>query len=615
MTSQPLEELAWEISGQPVGVGTRLKRVVEVLAHYDKVQILRRVTNLAKGRFTSNATVGAIQDVDAQFVAGEKLQSLARIVLDHRKAHPCHRRCDLENGEFDLLHRRVQLFDGENFDFDAFLNQSHLWRFQFHYHDYLMTQLELGDSVGVSEFLSKWLAVFEPSSIRVADDAWHPYCISRRVITWILLLAAGKDLLNDELQPKLLASLVAQCNHLQKNLERDLGGNHLLENATALAIASQAVEVADASSWSSTALQILKTELNSQVLPSGEHFELSPMYHCHILGNLVRIKAACEGKDAAMANAVSQSIDSMLEFLCAIVHPDGEIPLFADSGFHESPSTAELFDSCELLGCTLGEGAGSTIGGYEVFRQDGLFAICDFGDIAAKNLPAHGHCDATNLVVSVKGSRWIVDSGNFNYENDPMRHYCRSSIGHNVVTVENANQANVWSKFRMGRRPSLFDRKRGLDDGWNWASVSHDGYAFVGVKRLTRIVACHKSVLVCLDRATGGDKTLVGYLHFHPSLAVAAVSVCGDYHALKLACGGVEQIMTLSCDRVEILEGWHCPEFGLRQSGPVVRYSTEIPSRILGWVLHEVGNNPNFEFNHFDGRITMTGRPKFLFRW
>jgi len=602
MTGEPLEQIAWQISGQPASLGTKLKRAGEIFVHYDKAQIFRRLSNVVKAKLQPGATVGALSSVDATFVPCEKLQSLAEIVLGYRKDHSCHGRCDLDGGEFELMNCRVRLFDGEAFDVDSFQQQSQLWRFHFHYHDYLMQPIARGELASVAAFLPRWLKAFEPSSI------------SRRIIAWVLLESACRaqesHLVDGDAKKQLLNSLVAQCNYLEQNLEHDLGGNHLLENVTALALASQAVETADASSWRATAIRILKSELALQILESGEHYEVSPMYHCHVLGNLLRIKAACEGKDSELAAIVEPSIERMIEFLCAIVHPDGEIPLFADSGFHEAPSTAELFDCCDLLGYSLTEGFTSSIGGYEIFRENGLFAICDFGNIAADNLPAHGHCDATNIVVSVEGQRWIVDSGNFNYENDPMRHYCRSSIGHNVVTVDNANQANVWLKFRMGRRPTIFDRKRGSDSGWSWASAAHDGYAPLGTKRLLRAVTCRESALACFDRASGGSGELIGYLHFHPDVSVTRDGSQDSQQRLKLVCGSVERMLTLASDRVEVLEGWYCPEFGQRHVGAVVRYATDISAGILGWVLHEPGNNPEFEFNENEARITMSGQPE-----
>ena len=395
---QPLEEVAYAISGGPANFSTRLWRGREILKHYNKAQILRRLVNLVRGRLRSSDRVGLFESVDVEFVPCESLVALSQIVFRYRSDHPSHNECDLEDGLFKLLELKQPLFPAGRFDAELFQQQTHLWRFQFHYHEFLLNQITRGQQDRVSDFLLWWLDEFEPSSVLRRGDAWHPYCISRRVIAWIHLLArsAGSDL-KDGVKEPLLQSLAHQCDYLKSNLERDLGGNHLLENATALAIASLSLKTPQSSAWKSTAMAILEAELPKQVLASGEHFELSPMYHCHILGNLMRIRAAATGVDAAWGDFLKPIIDSMLEFLKAILHPDGKIPLFADSGFYESPSAAEILDYANDQRPEATLDSHITRGGYEIFRHRNLFVVCDFGPIAAAELPAHGHCDATTL--------------------------------------------------------------------------------------------------------------------------------------------------------------------------------------------------------------------------
>ena len=337
-----------------------------------------------------------------------------------------------------------------------------------------------------------------------------------------------------ELTEQVLKSLASQANHLSKNLERDLGGNHLVENAAALAILGGSTECPRSLAWISTATNILAAELPKQILPHGEHFELAPMYHCQMLGALLRIKTCCNQHPKLVA-LLDQYIDPMLKFIVSILHPDGEIPLFADSGFYEAPSINELLSVAKLNKhpeIKPEESKNCKVGDYQIFGSANIFVIADFGPLAADGLPAHGHCDAFNLEVSVAGQRWIVDSGNFDYEDDSMRHYCRGSIGHNVVTVDDLNQANIWSKFRMGRRPAVSNFRSGMSEQWQWASAAHDGYAKVGAQNLRRFVAAKSTVLACVDQTTlnshRANQKLIGYLHLHPEINVTPPKKVGD---------------------------------------------------------------------------------------
>ena len=144
----------------------------------------------------------------------------------------------------------------------------------------------------------------------------------------------------------------------------------------------------------------------------------------------------------------------MFTFVSELLHPDGEIPLFSDSGFGEAPSMKQITALSTEAGLAVsGHDLGTKqIGDYWIYRGTKTTAVFDCGQVSCSWLPAHAHCDLLGFEMSWLGQRWIVDSGNYNYEDDAMRLYCRSSLAHNVVTVGGQNHCDVWSKFRMGRR-------------------------------------------------------------------------------------------------------------------------------------------------------------------
>ena len=610
-----LDQKALTMIRRPVGPLGKASRLTQVLRHYDSIQILRRGLNVLGAKLQPGKRVGQIQSDAGELKNSENLSTLAKGIVEMQSDHPSHSQCDIASGKYVMLNEPISMPRGFN---PTVLNQqSHLWRFQFHYHEFLLTQAAKENRNDVHSFLDAWLTEYSPEKIKRSDDAWHPYCISRRIVAWVWLLAASQDSavsLDPQLNQRILTSLIQQTNYLSQNLERDLGGNHLLENVTALAIASGTIDSKHAKHWRDLAAQVLAVELPKQILTHGEHFELSPMYHCQILSNLLRIELCCSG-DQALLDLVSPAIDPMLNFLGSIIHPDGEIPLFADSGFHEAPSVKEISIVAELTRRTLDlmplEDALTSVGGYRVYRGEKLFAVCDYGPIAAAKLPAHGHCDVTNLELSVEGVRWIVDSGNFNYADDSMRHYCRSSIGHNVVTVNDENQANIWSKFRMGNRPETFGHQKGERDGFHWATAAHNGYRRLGVPIVSRLVAFRGHTAICFDQgqnAGGSERSLVGYLHFHPDVSVTretdqpdgVVRFCLTHHST------VRRISFVA-DEVSTEQGWYCSGFGDRTPSTVVRYMRAKTHQVFGWMLHEMGDQPLIKYSANSIQIIMNG--------
>ena len=613
-----LDKKALMMARRPVGRLQKMSRTVQMLRHYDSIQILRRVRNVLAGKLQPRKRIGHIQSDLGRLKGSGKISALADCIIEMNADHPSHGQCDITAGRYVMLNEPISMpIFQEGFDSEALNQQSHLWRFQFHYHEFLLTQAAHGNGHGVNEFLEAWLAEYSPEKVKRKDDAWHPYCISRRLVAWVWLLNAAPSntvAIESQLAGRMVDSSIQQANYLSQNLERDLGGNHLLENATALAITGGTIDSKHAKHWRDLAAQVLAVELPKQILTHGEHFELSPMYHCQILSNLLRIELCCPG-DQALLDLVSPVIDPMLNFLGSIIHPDEEIPLLADSGFHEAPSVEEISIVAGLTGRTLNlmplEDALTSVGGYRVYRGEKLFAVCDYGPIAAAKLPAHGHCDVTNLELSVEGVRWIVDSGNFNYADDSMRHYCRSSIGHKVVTVNDENQANIWSKFRMGNRPETFGHQKGERDGFHWATASHNGYRRLGVPIVSRLVAFRGHTAMCFDRgqnAGGNERSLAGYLHFHPDVSVTRETDQADgIVRFRLAHQSTERRISFVADEVSTEQGWYCSGFGERAPSTVVRYVRAKTDQVFGWMLHEMGDQPLIKYSANSIQIIMNG--------
>ena len=598
-----LEALAWKNSGSPASLKTKAGRALQIFQHYNLLRIARRGANTVPRKLFPNKLIGPLPALNCALRGNEDAVRLAKIVSDHATQHPSHKKCDLNLGTFTLLNHSVDLGNPEQWERSLLHEQPHLWRFQLHYHEFLLCQAADRNWPAVQTFLTHWLLKFAPEVTLKRDDAWHPYCLSRRIVawTWLLYLSEqrarqGESSLGTKLTKQLLVSLSSQANYLSNNLERDLGGNHLLENAAALAILGGSTECPRSSAWISTATNILAAELPRQILPHGEHFELAPMYHCQMLGALLRIKTCCNQYSRLVA-LLDQYIDPMLKFIVSIVHPDGEIPLFADSGFHEAPSIGELLTVAELNRHTEFESSESgnfDVGDYHIFHSGDIYTIADFGDLAANGLPAHGHCDAFNLEMSVAGQRWIVDSGNFNYENDSMRHYCRSSIGHNVATIDAQNQANIWSKFRMGTRPKITPCGEGKLCDWTWRSASHNGYQRQGVGLLQRVLASAEDSMICLDIACqrnliSASRQLSGFLHFHPSVNIEPAASAEGKHEFLLSFKSTRKKLVVIASSVDVETGWYCEEFGKRQSTNALQYSSPLESELIGWVFLKPG--------------------------
>jgi hypothetical protein len=582
-TDFSLEKIAGHGSANTPSIGTRLSRASQILRHYSWRQLFCRGLAIGKRKVSRRyipLSDGLISsDLGPTPALWREISGL--VAKDHLE-RPFAKSVDFETGTFRLLNNDVRL--GRSIDWALAKNETHLWRFQLHYQEFLLSALaeEQEESDLAWEFLEEWLNAFADGELDRWADAWHPYCISRRLPVWICLLTCADP--PRELSLRLLAMLLEQKNYLANNLERDLGGNHLLENLHALNLVCVCLPQLVKADEAKIAGKRLEAELETQLLSSGEHLERTPMYHCHVLANTLLTIGAEEAFNPAIRSSLRRSAARMLNFLESICHPDGEIPLFGDSGFGEAMSVDAIRNLADKLGLDrLTANAETTKKDYWVSKTGRDWLIVDRGSIAAPHLPSHGHCDLLSFEGSIEGRRWLVDSGNFDYEESSMRAYCRSSMAHNVVTIDRQNMANVWSKFRMGDRPCVLRAEHGASDQYHWLHAKHNCFRGNQASYPSRFFASGSGFWLCLDSLEAGRESVCeGWLHLAPELEVDFIQ---PNHLTLRSSEVVRYLSFFGCIKIDSAEGWYCPAFGQRLKSTVLCYSKQKDSPYFGWLL------------------------------
>jgi len=567
------------------GARQKVDRNLHLLRTYSLSQIAKRLYKVGRNKLGIRYVP---QNSDAVVEVAD-LAPFKKLFECHERRHSLSR-VDLENGSIELLNQRFELGKPIDWLADAVTPKpNHLWRFQLHYQEYLIDLVSADPShenwETVWSTIKQWVVENKVTDAASHDSAWHPYCISRRVPVWMQMVAR-----DTQANSEILQSIFDQTDFLSRNLETDLRGNHLLENLKALAFAACFFEGKRADQWKAEAFSLLKTELAFQTLESGEHYERSPMYQCVVLANLLQMELASRDKYPDLSELCKTYARRMTTFLTSILHPDGEIPLFSDSCFGEAPSLAALTRLAQLVDFKVEKrnADGSTmVGDYWLFQSNDDRLILDAGQIAAEGLPGHAHCDLLNFEASIGGERFIVDSGNFSYAVDSMRKYCRSSVSHNVVTLDGFDHADCWSNFRMGFKGKTSQARTGEAGGFHWISAQHDAYRRLGVPAVRRVLGCHKDrIWFCIDYVPefSSNHSLEGFLNFAPNVSINADI---DQKLLEAQVGNQSvRIEFLGTDQIRLGQGWYCYEFGKRKRTPVVVYTGQTQkSSVIGWYL------------------------------
>ncbi|MFO1048576.1 MAG: alginate lyase family protein [Geminicoccaceae bacterium] len=387
---------------------------------------------------------------------------------------------------------------------------------------HFMEYLESVDDGLATELIEEWIRhnpAGEPGAWR---HAWRAYNLSIRVAMWLELLARRRDRLPPATVDRAAASLASQLRYLERHLETDLRGNHLIKNLRALAWGGACFVGPDADRWAESARTLLRRELAEQILPDGSHYERSPAYHCQVMGDLLACRAALRRPLPELDDA----LDRMASVLPRYTHPDGAVAPWNDGGLSMALAPAELLETHRRLG---GAPTGDRLGpfaladaGYYGLRASGELVLVDCGELGPGYLPGHGHCDLLSFEWSTHGRRIIVDQGTHQYVGGSRRWASRCTASHNTLAIDGAEQSDIYGAFRCGRRarPKLL---RFVEDGAGFRfEGSHDGYAALpGAPRHVRCVEARPGRLRIEDRLEGGiGQPATSRLLLHPDCSV-----------------------------------------------------------------------------------------------
>lgn len=453
---------------------------------------------------------GARTQVQSELGADPALPPLAKPLRLPANALPVR----LTEAGFSFLNRTVDFGPPVAIDWN-YPDLGKLWTYNLNYFEYLR-QPGLNPPTGEALILS-WVAA-EASH----KDGWEPYPNSLRLVNWLQFYRSSGMPVPD----KVHHSICRQYVNLRGKLEYHLGGNHLLENALALAVTARylndkpGIRKAD---------KMLRTELSEQYLPDGSHYERSVMYHLVLLWRQLDVyswvSVSEAPADTELAQMLKDALVSQLAYADYIVTPDGRFPHFNDSSAGIAPDWGAVRAYASGLGLLpenpdaqrslLRSGRLKVLddSGYRVWNFSAAHSLfIDAAPIGPDDIPGHAHADSLSFVLYVAGQPVVIDPAISTYEKNARRAWERSTVAHNTVTVgNNLNSSDVWGGFRVGKRA----RTTILADKPGLLTARHNG--FPGTRH-TRTWREADNIITIDDHLTGTYTTGTARLHFAPGL-------------------------------------------------------------------------------------------------
>ncbi|MFB6890008.1 alginate lyase family protein [Kitasatospora sp. NPDC056327] len=212
--------------------------------------------------------------------------------------------------------------------------------------------------------------------------------------------------------------------------------------------------------------------------------------------------------------------------------------------------------------------------GMTVLRgPEEIWCRCDGGPHGFLSIAAHAHADALSVEVRHDGVDVLADPGTFCYHGQPeWRRYFRSTLGHNTLELDGADQSVSGGPFLWTRhaRTRVLAAEASGEGPARW-SAEHDGYQDRVHRRRVELTAASRELRI-VDEVRGPRGAV--RLAFHLGPAVTA-DLTGNRAVLSWTRDGEARSAVL--DLPEQLSwrahrgendpplGWYSPGFGRKE--------------------------------------------------
>jgi hypothetical protein len=455
-------------------------------------------------------------------------------------------------------------------------------------------------------------------------------------------LFRGSRELNEERLLMLLAMLEQHGAHIRRNLEFShvTTSNHYLSDVAGLLwLGIMLPELAIAEEWCRWALTELLREMDTQILPDGADYEASTGYHCFVVELFLYSFLLCRTNAIPIEDKYWRKLQLMLEYLRAILQPDGLVPLvgdtdgsqilptvaraandrayllalsaaaFGDSRFRlpnvdAPPELLWLLGDAGLqtykeLSCSTSKRSSQAFpyAGTCILRHEDLFLLFNANG-ARKDRPAsHKHNDALSLEISACGRAFIVDPGTYVYTADlHERHLFRSTAYHSTVQMDDQEQQTTSEEtpFTNGGEAAARVLVWESTSERDRVVAEHDGY-----ERLPEPVKHSRAITfdkinrwwLIEDELVGKGKHKVAtQFHFNAELDITTFELSGVM-ARDQQHGGSMLVRSLDLDQPAELEAQFTSKYyGSKEPSVSACWTTvaEVPCK-LRWAIVPIG--------------------------
>jgi len=284
------------------------------------------------------------------------------------------------------------------------------------------------------------------------------------------------------------------------NLEyAPIRSNHYLSDIVGLIyLGNFFPENKEAKKWLRFGTKALEEEMEYQVYNDGVDYELSISYHRYVFELFLWAAYVLKINKVDLSNEFWLKLGKMMNFVLAIIKPNGLAPQIGDSddsrlhliwenyfswekrNYNSLIKLFSLVSGKQLENYPLNSQSFSQSGFY-LFKDNGFYLITGRHKGCYGKGGNHTHNDMLSFEFSILNEDLIIDPGTYVYTPDyKERNRFRSTQAHNVALIDNQEQNSLaQDPFYFEQRAQMKVIKKEEQKGFILFEAEHDGYRYL----------------------------------------------------------------------------------------------------------------------------------------
>ena len=349
--------------------------------------------------------------------------------------------------------------------------------------------------------------------------------------------------------------------------------------------------------WQKFSLKALEEEMKYQVYEDGVDYELSVSYHRYVFELFLWAAYVLKINKVDLSNEFWLKLGKMMNFVLAIIKPNGLAPQIGDSDDSRLHLIWENYFSWEKRNYDSFIKLFSLVSGKQIenyplnsasFSQGGIYILKDnnFYLITGRHKACYGkggshtHNDMLSFELSMLGDDLIIDPGTYVYSSSiEERNRFRSTQAHNIVLIDNQEQNPlVNDPFYFEQRAQMTVKKWEEQKDFILFEAEQDGYKYLKQPVIyQRSLLWHKqnkSLSITDKFISQGHHELEWNFHLAPEVKIWNKTEVKDKKELLLITSHHSFVFKapkeLNC---AIIEDEVSPSYGIKIPSKTLRFS------------------------------------------